>query len=47
MTIQELHQMAEEGRARMEAAEAELRIRAKIAARDMVLPIRGGRQVQQ
>lgn len=46
MTIQELRQMTEEGRARIEAAEAELIIRAEIAAedaaRDMVLPIRGG-----
>ena len=55
MTIQELHQMAEEVRAHIEAAEAELRIRAEIAAedaaedaaRDMVFPIRGGRQVQR
>ena len=50
MIIQELDQRGEEGRARTEAAEAEMRIRAGIAAedaaRDMVLPIRGGHQVQ-
>lgn len=30
MTIQELQQMAEEGRSRIEAAEGELRIRAEL-----------------